>query len=91
MLWQYLLLFVIVIAAFPIGVLLAKSCKEELKAGKPAFIAILIISFAALFYALASKLDTKSKLITATSLLFLAIIAAVPLSTKEIKRRKRSN
>lgn len=77
--FQYILLALILIAAFPLGFLLAKMTKEELKSGRIWFKLVIalaiIISIVSIFF----RLYFDEIVITVTSMLFIIIIAAISL------------
>ncbi len=91
--FQYLFLAILVISAFPLGILLAKLTKEELKQGRKAFIAIIIASIVVIVATLFIPLGKDSNLFLIVSMLFLFIMALISLkralSYKERLRRKK--
>lgn len=83
---KYLLLLLVLLCAIPLGFLLAKLTKEELKQGRKAFKAIIIISFviAAILFFLPISLDNKIFIIA--SMFFLMILALISL-TQSYRRK----
>lgn len=86
---QILLLNVLLILAFPTGLLLAKTTKEELKDGRKAFISLIAISAVVILTALLLKITNENKMLVIYTALFIIIISAISLNKSHKKQKKR--
>ena len=84
--FQILLLTAILLSAFPIGKLLARFTKEELKSSKKAFIALIALSILVILYSLVLELSLNQKFLIMLSFLFIIIVTSISL--KKSKRLK---
>lgn len=82
---QYALMLLVILVAFPIGFLLAKLTKEELKSGRVWFQLVIVLAIVITIASICSKLCLNDILITVTSMLFIIIIAGISL----VKSKKR--
>lgn len=87
---KYLLLLTVLICAFPLGYLLAKSTKEELKQGRKAFIAIIIISPIIAAMSIFLPLSQEDRLLMITSMLFIAIFSVISLKKRQKKKPEKN-
>ncbi len=76
---QIALLMLVILLAFPAGLLLAHATREELRDGRRAFIAIIIASFIVILISLFLGLSNQEKLFITTGMLSISIIACVSL------------
>ena len=85
------LMIIIALLGFPIGLIIAKFTKEELKQGKPWFIAILIVCIVAIFISfIFVRGDALFFLIASFVFIFLIARAAlIPLRKKKKGREKK--
>lgn len=86
---QYLLLVMIIILAVPIGCLLGKITKEELKSGRKAFKTIIFIASAVIILAFLLKVDLNSKIFLGASMLFFMVLALISLKMSYAGRNKK--
>lgn len=84
---QILLLTFVLLAAFPLGFLLAKATKEELKVGRRAFVSILLASIAVIVVSLFLGFSDEDKLFLVLSMLFIALISYI--SFKESYKKEK--
>lgn len=89
--FQYIFLAIVIIFAIPLGFLLARLTKEELKQGRKAFITIIAVSLIILIITIFLPLSLDNKLFIITSMFFLLLLAFISLrkSYKKVKLRKK--
>lgn len=89
---QTLLLILVVILAFPAGLILARVTKEELKQGRRAFTSIMLASIAVIIVSLFLKFSGEEKTFLAAGMLFLFIISYISFkeSYQTIKKGRKS-
>ena len=75
--WQYTLLVLLIAIAFPVGKLIARTTKEELKAGKKVFFLLMVFSLLTAILILFTKINLENKLFTIASMLFIFIIVSI--------------
>jgi len=76
---QIILLMLVILLAFPAGLLLAKATREELREGRRAFIAIIIASLVIILASLFLGFSNQEKLFITTGMLSISIIACISL------------
>ena len=86
---QILLLNLILILAFPIALLLARTTKEELKDGRKAFTPLIAISAVMILIALLPEITNENKMLVIYTALFIIIISAISLNKSYKKQKKR--
>jgi hypothetical protein len=72
---NWLLSALLIIFAFPIGYLLARACKEELKGGRKAFFVLYVITIPIMIVTAFLKIDTEIKLPIILTLIFIMIVS----------------
>lgn len=76
---QIALLMLVILLAFPAGLLLAHATREELRGGRRAFIAIIIASFIVILISLFLGLSNQERLFITTGMLSILIITCISL------------
>lgn len=86
---QILLLNIILILAFPLALLLARTTKEELKDGRKAFIALIVFFIIALLVSLILRITNESRTLVVYAALFVIILSSISLN-KSYKKGKKT-
>lgn len=84
---QITLLVLVIFLAFPAGLLLAKSTREELGDGRGAFITIIIASFIVLLVSLFLGLSSQEKIFITAGMLSISIITFISLKKSYMPSR----
>lgn len=86
---KYMLLLIVLLCAIPVGFLLAKLTKEELKQGRKAFKAIITISSIILIISIFLPLSSDNKQFILASTLFIALLAFISMKKEKEKVTKK--
>lgn len=79
---------VVVLLAIPTGIIVAKSTREELKAGRKSFLTLMILSIFVAILSLLFKIIPDDKLLIIFSMLFIFIVSLISYKFSFRKRRK---
>lgn len=76
---QIVLLLLVILAAFPLGFFLAKLTKEELKSGRNAFKAMIIVCLLVILITFFLNLQIDKKIFLDASMLFIMVTVSISL------------
>jgi ABC-type sugar transport system permease subunit len=89
LIWQWILSGIVLLLAIPTGIIIAKATKEELKAGRNCFLALMILSFIAFVMGLFFKIKLESKLLSMFTAGFMFIVSLISYKRSFRKRKKK--
>jgi len=90
MIWQNIIAIIIALAGFPVGLLVAKMTKEELKAGRKWFWAIIILSTIGIIISIfMTKAETQLFLIASLAFILLLATASLIYQARTTSKRAR--